>query len=60
VSPIIAFHLTTALARVIWAIRGGNVCAHRHSMIGAFAGTAIAGAFTLLPGRIIGDFVFGG
>jgi uncharacterized membrane protein len=50
----------TTLACAIWSIRRGNVRAHQINMLSAFAGTAIAGAFTLMPGRIIGDFVFGG
>jgi uncharacterized membrane protein len=61
-SPIHVLSVVTliALARAIWAIRHGNARAHKINMISAFAGTAIAGAFTLLPGRIIGDFLFGG
>jgi uncharacterized membrane protein len=61
-SPIHILSVVTlvALARAIWAIRRGNVRAHKINMISAFAGTAIAGAFTLLPGRVLGDFLFGG
>lgn len=61
-SPIHVLSVITliALARAVWAIRHGNVRAHKANMIGAFAGTAIAGAFTLLPERIIGGFFFGG
>ena len=61
-SPIHILSAVTliALARAIWSIRRGNVRAHKINMISAFAGTAIAGAFTLLPGRAIGDFMFGG
>ncbi len=29
-------------------------------MLSAYAGAAIAGAFTLLPNRIIGGWLFGG
>jgi uncharacterized membrane protein len=48
------------LARAIYAIRHGNVRSHQRAMIGAFAGVLIAGAFTLLPNRIIGGWIFGG
>lgn len=61
-SPIHVLSVVTLVTLVcaIWSIRRGNVRAHRINMLSAFAGTAIAGAFTLLPGRIIGNFVFGG
>lgn len=61
-SPIHVLSIVTlvTLAAAIWSIRRGNVRAHRINMVSAFAGTAIAGAFTLLPGRIIGKFLFGG
>lgn len=48
------------LARAIYAIRHGNVKAHQRAMISVFAGVLIAGAFTLLPGRIIGGWLFSG
>jgi uncharacterized membrane protein len=61
-SPIHVLSAVTlaALTWAIWAIRRGNVRAHKINMISAFAGTAIAGAFTLLPNRIIGGWLFGG
>jgi uncharacterized membrane protein len=61
-SPIHILSVVTlaALARAIHAIRQGNVRAHKINMLSAFAGTAIAGAFTLLPGRVLGSFVFAG
>ncbi|MCA0448522.1 MAG: DUF2306 domain-containing protein [Proteobacteria bacterium] len=61
-SPIHILSIITlaSLARAIYAIRHGNVKAHQRAMIGAFAGVLIAGAFTLLPGRIIGGWIFGG
>jgi uncharacterized membrane protein len=60
-SPIHILSAVTlaSLARAIWAIRHGNVRAHKINMISAFAGTAIAGAFTLLPNRILGGWLFG-
>ena len=61
-SPIHILSIVTlaALARAIYAIRHGDVKAHQRSMIGAFAGVLIAGAFTLLPNRILGGWIFGG
>ncbi len=48
------------LARAIYAIRHGNVKSHQRVMISVFAGVMIAGAFTLLPNRILGGWIFGG
>ena len=43
----------------VWAIRTGRVRIHRGFMIGTFLGLIGAGAGTLTPGRLIGDFVWG-
>jgi uncharacterized membrane protein len=40
-------------------IRSGHVKRHVVTMVSAFAGLAIAGAFTLLPYRMLGQLVFG-
>jgi uncharacterized membrane protein len=60
-SPIHALSLVTlfSLTMAIRARRAGNIARHRGYMIGAAAGLVIAGAFTLLPHRIMGQFVFG-
>ena len=47
-----------ALAASIYAIVRGNVKAHRRGMISAYAGLAIAGVFTLLPGRRLGHLLW--
>jgi uncharacterized membrane protein len=39
-------------------IRRKRVRAHRYTMISVFAGLIIAGAFTLLPYRMLGELVF--
>lgn len=39
--------------------RRGNIRAHRSAMVSLFAGLAIAGAFTLLPGRVMHMAAFG-
>jgi uncharacterized membrane protein len=59
-----AVHLLTLLALVslphaVISRRRGNIKAHKGAMIGLFAGLAIAGAFTLLPGRMMNQVTFG-
>ncbi len=48
------------LIYAIWAVRHGNVRAHKYAMLctmfGALAG---AGAFTVVPGRLLGQVFFG-
>ena len=47
------------LPRAIWQIRRGNVVGHRRTMQGLFLGGCIvAGVFTLLPGRFLGDLLW--
>jgi uncharacterized membrane protein len=60
-SPIHALSLVTlfSLTMAIRARRAGNIAKHRGYMIGAAAGLVVAGAFTLLPHRIMGQVVFG-
>ncbi|WP_430436277.1 DUF2306 domain-containing protein [Oceanibaculum nanhaiense] len=56
-SILVLYSMTTA----IFAIRRGNVRAHRIGMLSTFAGALlIAGLFTLMPGRIMHAVVFGG
>lgn len=50
--------LASVSAAVVGALKG-NRDMHRKSMIGAYAGLVIAGMFTLLPYRMLGQFVFG-
>ncbi len=47
------------LAAAIFFIRRKNVRAHRYFMIGNFIGLVVAGAFTLMPHRILGQALFG-
>ena len=59
-----AIHLLTLLTAVSlpYAIvmrRRGNIRAHKKTMIGLFAGLAVAGAFTLVPGRLLHQVTFG-
>jgi len=48
-----------SVAMGIAAIRRGDTRGHRAWMLSLYAGTAIAGAFTLLPSRLLGKFFFG-
>ncbi len=61
-SPIHGLSIFTlaSLAYAIYSIRNGRTRAHKQGMIGVFIGLVAAGALTLLPGRIIGNFIFGG
>jgi uncharacterized membrane protein len=64
VGPFSAIHLLVVVVAVLvplgimWA-RRGNVAAHRKTMTRVYWGACvIAGAFTLLPGRFLGDLVW--
>lgn len=57
-------HMLTALTLVslpyaVISRRRGNIKAHKSAMIGLFVGLVIAGAFTLLPGRLMNAVTFG-
>ena len=61
ITPIHAFTLLVAvgLPRGIWHIRHGRVAAHRQQMRGLFFGACVlAGIFTLLPGRFLGQLLW--
>jgi uncharacterized membrane protein len=60
-TPIHALTVLTlvGLPRAIWQIRRGNVVGHRRTMTSLFIGGCIvAGVFTLLPGRFLGDLLW--
>ncbi|NKB22024.1 MAG: DUF2306 domain-containing protein [Alphaproteobacteria bacterium] len=48
-----------SLVLAIWAIRHDYKRLHIICMINTFIGLCVAGTFTLLPNRVIGEFVFG-
>ena len=48
-----------SLPLAIAAIRAGKVEAHRKAMTGLYIGLCTAGAFTLIPGRLLGNLAFG-
>jgi uncharacterized membrane protein len=58
-------HLLSILTLVtlpfaIWARRVGRITSHRAAMISLYVSLVAAGAFTLLPNRLIGRAMFGG
>ncbi len=62
-SPIHLLSVATLalLVRGVLAARGGHIVRHKRSMTLIYVGAlAVAGAFTLLPGRIMHDVVVGG
>ncbi|MBL6598029.1 MAG: DUF2306 domain-containing protein [Alphaproteobacteria bacterium] len=54
--------VTTLVAMVgaIVAARRGRVRAHKQMMLGMMSGLTIAGVFTLMPGRFLGNLLFFG
>ncbi|MEO0689646.1 MAG: DUF2306 domain-containing protein [Pseudomonadota bacterium] len=42
----------------VWAIRNKRVAMHRGMMTGLYVGLLIAGGFTFIPGRLLGNLVF--
>lgn len=59
-----AIHLLSVLTivtlpRAIILRRRGDIAGHRTAMLGLFAGLAVAGAFTLMPGRMMNKVAFG-
>ncbi|MEM6847214.1 MAG: DUF2306 domain-containing protein [Pseudomonadota bacterium] len=62
-SPIhlIIPYTLASLVYGVWAVRCGNVAAHRTTMIWLYVtALVVAGAFTLLPGRVMHDVFFAG
>jgi len=60
-SPIHIFTVWTLInvPLAIWMARKGNIRTHRGMMVGLYVGLCVAGGFTLIPGRILGNLVFG-
>lgn len=48
-----------SLAMAIYSIRGGNVRRHQGFMVGTYIGLIVAGTLAALPGRTVGNFLFG-
>ena len=60
-SPIHLLSILTlvTLPLAVWRRRKGDIVGHARAMQGTFFGLLAAGAFTMLPGRIIGRMLFG-
>lgn len=60
-SPIHFFTVWTLvnIPLAIYLARTGKIRHHKGAMTGLYVGLCIAGAFTLMPGRLIGNLVFG-
>jgi uncharacterized membrane protein len=61
IGPIHIFSVVTLISipLAIYHIRRGNVAGHRRAMIGPYIGIIAAGIFAAMPGRLIGDMLFG-
>lgn len=57
---LLSIYTLVSLLIAVMARRRGNIQTHKWTMIGIVVGLLAAGAFTLLPGRIMGRVVFGG
>ncbi len=58
---LISIYVLVSLPVAVLHARRGRITTHRWSMIGMFLGAlVITGAFTLLPGRLMHQVVFGG
>jgi uncharacterized membrane protein len=60
-TPIHLFTLSVAISLplAIWHIKRGNVSAHQATMKGVFiGGCVLAGIFTLVPGRFLGQLLW--
>ena len=61
IGPIHVFSVITLISipRAIWAIRKGDVRTHQQAMTGPFIGLIVAGLFSFVPGRMMGQLVAG-
>ena len=59
IGPIHIFSVMTLISipRAIFAIRRGDVKTHEQAMTGPFIGLLVAGLFSFVPGRLLGDIV---
>jgi uncharacterized membrane protein len=61
-SPIHLLSILTLLTLpfAVWARRAGRIGSHRAAMISLYVSLVAAGAFTIIPSRLIGRAMFGG
>jgi len=59
IGPIHIFSVITlvSIPRAIWAIRKGDVITHQRAMVGPYIGLLVAGLFSFMPGRMMGQLV---
>lgn len=60
-SPIHALSVLVlvSIPRAVWNIRRGKVGAHKRSMVVLYVSLVTAASFAFLPGRLMGDWLFG-
>lgn len=56
---VLSVVVLVSVSVAVVAARRGNIRLHKICMISTFSGLVIAGAFTLLPYRMLGKLVFG-
>ena len=61
IGPIHLFSVLTlvSIPLGVWHIRNGNVRGHERAMRGVYIGLVTAGAFSMIPGRLMGSVIFG-
>lgn len=61
IGPIHIFSVVTlvSIPLAIYHIRKGNIIGHQRAMTGPYIGLFVAGLFSFLPGRMMGNLVFG-
>lgn len=60
-SPIHLFSVVVLISvpYAIYSVRNGNIAAHKKAMTGVLVGgLGVAGGFTLMPGRLMWEFLF--
>jgi len=55
----LSVYVLIGLPMTILYARRGDIRLHRKNMLGLIIGMSIAGVFTLVPGRRLGDFLWG-
>ena len=61
VSPIhlLSILVLVSIPRAVVQARRGDIAGHRRTMALTYLGLSVAGLFTLLPGRLLGSWLFG-
>lgn len=60
IGPIHIFSVVTLISipRAVWAIRKGDVVTHQRAMVGPYIGLIVAGLFSFVPGRLMGNLAY--